>query len=367
MKSEKSALLALSLVHGIGNRTLKNLISYCGSATKVLQTSTAKLQRIPGIGPSTAANITSNQLIEQAEQELSRCEKASIQILSYTDKEYPFRLKQIPDAPPIIYKKGNIILDDKLTIAIVGTRNATNYGKQLTEKLVEDLSIVNPVIISGLAYGIDIHAHRAALKHDLSTIAVLGSGIDVIYPSAHKSTANEMLDKGALFSEQPLGAKPDAFNFPSRNRIIAGIADITIVVEAAIKGGALITAELANSYDREVAAFPGNVGATYSEGCNKLIKENKAHLIEHAQDVFRLMNWDDIAEGKPAKPSYQIENFEESEWQVIETLKQNDNVLAIDLLSIKSQITLNQLASILLQLEFKGVVKSLPGKKYQLL
>ncbi|PTB96612.1 DNA-protecting protein DprA [Marivirga lumbricoides] len=368
MDAEKHALLTLHLIPKIGNVIIKNLISYAGSAEAVLQLPKSKLIKIPGIGNQTTENILSREISEKASNEFLKAEKADVKIISYLEKDYPYRLKQIPDAPPLIYTKGFFPpKENKPTIAIIGTRNATEYGKKLTEEIISTLAPLDPIILSGLAYGIDIHAHRSALKNNLSTFAVMGSGIDVIYPAAHRSTAEEMQQKGALISEQAFGSKPDAFNFPARNRIIAGMADLVVVVEAAKKGGALITAELANSYDREVAAFPGRVHDTYSEGCNKLIKQNKAHLVETAEDVLYIMNWELENQATLKQKVLDLASFEEEEREVLNTLLQNDRVLPIDIISIKSQINLNKLASILLNLEFQGIIKSLPGKRYQII
>lgn len=367
MKAEKHALLTLHLIPKIGNVTIKNLVSYAGSAQAVLQLPKAKLLKIPGIGNQTVNNILSREISEKAEKEFEKASQLGVKIISYLEKDYPYRLKQIPDAPILIYTKGEFPAEEKKpTIAVIGTRNATEYGKKLTEDIIRTLAPLDPVILSGLAYGIDIHAHRNALKNNLSTFAVMGSGIDVIYPAAHRTTSEEMMEKGGLITEQSFGTKPDAFNFPARNRIIAGMADLVVVVEAASKGGALITAELANSYDREVAAFPGRVNDTYSEGCNKLIKQNKAHLVETAEDVLYIMNWELENQAAIKQKVLDLSAFNEEEQNVLNTLLQNNRVLPLDILSIKSQVNLNRLASVLLNLEFQGIIKSLPGKRYQL-
>lgn len=367
MNAEAKALLSLHLIPKIGTITVKNLISHCGSAQAVLDLPQSKLLKVPGIGQKTIANLKSRKITDEAEKEFTLAAKQNVRIISYLDKDYPFRLKQIPDAPIFLYTKGNFPIDrDQPTIAVVGTRNATSYGKKLTDEIIEKLSPLKPIILSGLAYGIDIHAHKAALKHQLQTYAVMGAGIDVIYPSAHKATAEEMQQTGGIISEQSFGSKPDAFNFPARNRIIAGMADLVIVVEAAKKGGALITAELANSYDREVAAFPGRIGDVYSEGCNKLIKQHKAHLVETADDVLYIMNWELENQAAIKQRILDLSSLTEDEQSVINTLLQNNKELPIDILSIKSQIALNQLAGVLLNLEMQGIIKTLPGKRYQI-
>ncbi|WNB18290.1 DNA-processing protein DprA [Marivirga arenosa] len=367
MNAEEKALMSLHLIPKIGNVTIKNLISYCGSAQAVLNLPYSKLIKVPGIGKKTIDSLKSAEITDFAEKEYLKAKQQNVGIISYTDQNYPYRLKQIPDAPILLYTKGNFPLNAKQpTIAIVGTRNATEYGKRLTEEIVKKLSPLNPIILSGLAYGIDIYAHRAALKNQLSTYAVLGSGIDVIYPSAHKASVNEMLNSGGIISEQAFGAKPDAFNFPARNRIIAGMADLVIVVEAAKKGGALITAELANSYDREVAAFPGRIGDKYSEGCNKLIKQHKAHLVETVDDILYVMNWELEKQAEIKQKVIDLSILSQDEQNVINTLLQNNKELSIDILSIKSQISLNKLAGILLNLEMQGLIKSLPGNRFKM-
>jgi DNA processing protein len=232
--------------------------------------------------------------------------------------------------------------------------------------LIESLVPHKACIISGLAYGIDIHAHKQAIRANLPTIGVMGSGIDVIYPSSHKDTVVKMLDTGGIVTEHPFGTKPDAHNFPARNRIVAGLCDAIIIVEAAVKGGALITAEIGNSYNKDVFAFPGNIGQSSSEGCNNLIKTNKAFLITSVKDLEYLMNWD-LASPPPKKVVSDLSLFDSTEKTVIEKLLENGNELLIDEMSWKTGLNVSQLASVLLVLELKGVVTPLPGKKFKLL
>jgi DNA processing protein len=367
LDAEKKALLSLTLVPRIGSSNIKHLISYAGSASAVHNLSLSRLLKIPGIGHKGANSIKNGSLMEKATEIFQQAESESCHVLSYLDKAYPYRLKQIADAPPIIFSKGQWPLSsERPTLAIIGSRNATDNGRRLTNEIIDALSPLKPIILSGLAYGIDITAHKAALRNKLSTYAVLGSGIDFIYPSIHKPIALEMQENGGLITEQVFGAKPEAFNFPARNRIIAGMADLVVVVEAARKGGALITAELANSYDREVAAFPGRVGDIFSEGCNKLIKNNQAHLIESAEDILSLMNWEMDNQAKIKQKVIDFSQLNEKEQAVIHALLQNNKELSLDLLSIKSQIGLNQLAGILLGLELNGIIRTLPGKRYQI-
>jgi DNA processing protein len=365
MNQERLALLALHLIPGIGDYTLRQLISYSGSAEKALKTPKGKLLKIPGIGSVTADAIRNGKCFKQAEKELKKAEQEEVELLFFTDKKYPSRLKSVPDAPSLLYVKGNVDLENSKTVGIVGTRKATDYGKNCVEELIEGLKAHNALIVSGLAYGIDIHAHKQAVKHKLPTIGVMGSGIDVIYPASHRDTAKKMLSHGGLITENGFGTSPDAHNFPARNRIIAGLSDALVVVEAAERGGALITADISNSYSKDVFAFPGNIGQSYSEGCNNLIKSHQAYLITSVKDLEYLMNWD--LNSKPEKKeSFSLETFEANEQVVLKLLLANKNQLMIDELSWQSAIPVSQLASVLLGLEFKGIVSALPGKVYKI-
>lgn len=368
MDEEKLYQVALNLIPGVGNLLARNLISYCGSARAVFSSSRPRLSKIPGIGHKTTESILHSKLmLQEAEQQLVEAEKQGAQVLSFTDKSFPSRLKQIADAPGILFYKGNAAFNEQKCVAIVGTRQATNYGKQLTEQLIAELAPFHPIIISGLAYGIDIAAHRAALRHGLPSLGVMASGLDIIYPSAHKNTAMEMLSQGGLITENSFGSQPDAYKFPERNRIIAGMADVVIVVEAATKGGALITAELANSYDREVFAVPGSLLSPQSAGCNRLIKQNKAHMFLSAEDLAETLKW---SNHKPAAPVQQ-DLFADmalnpQETLIIGVLKEHPGGLHIDDLSWRTQVPATHMAATLLQLEFRNMVRSLPGKKFTL-
>ena len=367
MDQERLALLALHFVPGIGDFLAKQLISYCGSATAAFKTTKGKLMKIPGIGEASAAALKNHQPYKKAEEELKRAEKENVKILFYLDQQFPQRLKQFDDCPSMLYLKGHVDINTKKTVAIVGTRQATMYGKEVVETLVDGLIPYQPLIISGLAYGIDIHAHKQALKNDMPTLGVMASGIDIIYPAAHRETAHKMLANGGLITENPFGTKPDAHNFPARNRIIAALADALVVVEAAERGGALITAELANSYNKDVFAVPGAIGQRYSEGCNKLIKINKAHLVTGVKDIVYIMNWD-IDKPQSSTPAGQLDLalYDADEQCVLELLKEKNGPMAIDELSRKSSLSPGILASLLLNLEFKDAVRSLPGKLYKL-
>ena len=367
MEQERLALLSLHFVPGIGDFLVKQLVSYCGSATDVFKLPKAKLLKIPGVGESTIAALNSGDPFRSAEEELRKAERNETRIIFFMDKAYPQRLKHFDDCPSMLYVKGNVNLNTSKTVGIVGTRQATQYGKEFVETLVNELTPHQPLIVSGLAYGIDIHAHKQALKQNLPTLGVMGSGMDVIYPSVHKDTATKMLGLGGLVTENPFGTKPDAHNFPARNRIIAGFSDALIVVEAAARGGALITAEIANNYNKDVFAVPGDIGKTYSEGCNKLIKINKAHLLTSVKDIEYIMNWSiDAATAKSSAAQLDLHLFDPDELIVVNILKEKKNSMMIDELSRKTSLSPSTLASLLLNLEFKNVVRSLPGKMYKL-
>lgn len=365
MPEAKLFQLALTLVPGLGDILVKTLISYVGSAQQVFDTPLNKLTKVPGIGSSTARAIKKFDL-KGAEKELERLSAKDVKLHFYTDSSYPKRLKNIYDAPALIYFSGNADLNHSKILAIVGTRNATNHGKAFVKEFVRDLSTQNIIIVSGLAYGIDIEAHKAALKYNIPTIGVIASGLDIIYPQVHTKYANRMLEDGGLLTEYPLKTKLDPARFPARNRIIAGMADATVVIEAASKGGALITADLASGYDREVFAIPGRWDDEFSAGCNHIIKNNMAQSITSAQDLEYYMQWAADEDQSEISIALSKEDFSSEEWNVISTIKESGNDVHIDELSWKSQIQIGQLASILLNLEFRGIVNSIAGKKYTL-
>ncbi len=363
---EKLYQLALTFVAGVGNSNARQLISYCGSAKAVFHTPKSKILKIPGIGPKLGEELASKSPLKKAELELEKIDKSGIHVCFYTDNHYPARLKTINDAPIVLYSRGQGSFEAKKTVSIVGTRNATDYGNEVTEQIVKDLTKYNTQIISGLAYGIDIAAHRAALSNGLETLAVMASGVDFIYPSVHRKTADEICDRGLLVSENSLGQKPDAHLFPARNRIIAGMADVILVVEAAEKGGALITAEIGFSYDKDVMAVPGNINNKYSKGCNKLLAEQKATIYNSIDDLEKCLNWD-LEESTPTQNKINLNEYPEDQQTVIRVLSQFNDGLPIDEIAWKSQLRVNEVPNILLMLEFEGVVKALPGKKFKVI
>lgn len=366
MSDEKLYQLALTLVPKVGPRNSRLLISHFGSASDIFSAPRGKLKKVNGIGEKIADQIANPQYLKDAEQVLKKASDAGVETVFFTDEHYPHQLKQIYDAPLVLFKKGKGKLTGRRTLAIVGTRSATDYGKETTRQIVKALKPYDPVIISGLAYGIDIEAHRAALDTGLSTFAVMASGPDIIYPSAHRVASEKMQEEGGLLTEYPPGTKPEAAHFPARNRIIAGLSEAVVVVEAAVKGGALITADIAHSYDRDVLAVPGNLGQSFSEGCNRLIEQQKAHIFTDADNLARLLNWH--VEGVPnqlqkkSKPD-SLSNEESKIW---DALHAHPAGLHFDLLSWNTQIPIHQLASVLLSMEFEGYVKALPGKLYKI-
>jgi DNA processing protein len=367
MDQNRLSLLALHFIPGIGDRLVRQLISYCGSAERVFHTPRGKLLNIPGVGAVTAQAIVKGKPFEDAEQEMRRAEAAGVSLVFFSDKHYPTRLKTLNDAPSLLYCKGNLDLENVKTVGIVGTRQATRYGREQVEKLIQGLKPHAPLIVSGLAYGIDIHAHKYSVKHALPTVGVMGSGIDVIYPSSHEEVVRKMLELGGLVTENPFGTQPDAHHFPARNRIIAGLSDALIVVEAAERGGALITANIANSYNKDVFACPGNIGQSHSEGCNNLIKSNKANLLTSIKDLEYMMNWSAEDGGVKKKAALSMEGFEGNEQSILQALANHgEGQLTLDELGWRLNLSISQLASVLLGLELKGAIRSLPGKLYKL-
>ncbi len=359
--------IAISLIPGIGSILAKKLVEYAGGAKEVFKIPREILCSIPGIGKRLSEEISKGNILETAEKEIEFIIKYNIRPLFFFDGEYPRRLKHCQDSPVIIFAKGNADPDHKKIISIVGTRSATVNGKETCGKLIRELAERghNPVIVSGLAYGIDICAHKEAMDHGLQTIAVLAHGLSTIYPSVHSAVARNILSQGALFSEFLSWEKPKKNNFIKRNRIIAGMADATIVVESGEKGGALITADIANSYDRDVFAVPGRITDRYSAGCNKLIKTHKAALIETAADLEYFMGWEKETNNK-ATGQARLFYTPTKEEQIIISLFQKSSEASVDKICRETGFPISKISNILLNLEFEGLLKSLPGKIYKL-
>ncbi|HAH24030.1 MAG TPA: DNA-protecting protein DprA [Prolixibacteraceae bacterium] len=357
--------IALSLIPGIGNVTARNLIAYIGSVEGIFKEKEKTLLKIPGVGEVNAQRVAKQNVLQLAKREVDFIHKNRIQTFFYLDDNYPTRLKNCSDAPIILYFRGKANLNERRILSIVGTRNATTYGKELCEELIQSFSKRNYplLVVSGLAYGVDVHAHKACLKYDIPTVGVFGHGLDTIYPAIHAPVAAKMLEKGGLITDFASDTKIDRQNFLRRNRIIAGLADATIVVESAEKGGALVTANIANSYNRDVFAFPGRSNDPYSKGCNNLIKRNEATLVESCLDIEKAMNWD---MNSPAPPPIQTSLFVDltgDEQKLFDLLKGGDRF--IDEITAETQLPMSKASGLLLGLEFKGLVTSLPGKMYR--
>jgi len=355
--------IALTQAPLVGAVTARNLVSYCGSARGVFQASKKELLKIPGIGERTVQAILQKDYFEAAEAEIRFIERHNIQPLFYLDKNYPERLRHFPDSPVMLYCKGDVDLNAPRTVGIVGTRQPTVHGISVCEELVESLADYQVLIVSGLALGIDATAHRKSLETGQPTLGVLGHGLSQIYPYRHKQLAGQMIEQGGgILSELGHQSGPEREHFPMRNRIIAGISDAVVVVESGISGGSIITAKMANGYNKDVFAVPGRLNDKMSLGCNHLIKTNQAHLLESVADLAYIMRWEESSQGRNIQPQLFVELSEQE--QLIVNLLHERSELGIDALTFEAGIAHSEMASLLLNLEFKGVIRSLPGKRY---
>ncbi|MFD0764160.1 DNA-processing protein DprA [Mucilaginibacter lutimaris] len=358
--------VALTFVNKIGPVLARSMASHFGGAEEVFKKSKEALTQARGVGAKRLELSDFNEALRRAEQELKFIENNKVDVLYYTDPRFPRKLKICNDSPLLLYSKGNANLNNHRIISIVGTRNATDYGRSLCRQLIEELQDYNVLIVSGLALGIDTAAHRESIALNIPTVGVLGHGYDRMYPSQNSSLAEKMLQNGGLLTEYPSGTKPGRENFPQRNRIVAGMADATVVVEAGLKGGALITAEIANTYNRDVFAFPGRLGDEYSEGCNFLIRNNKAALLTCVADLAYSLGWEKNSEITSAPEQLILPiDLSAEERSVYEIIQQHKLPLAIDDLSIKANMPMSQLAMTLLDMELQGFIRSLPGKMYK--
>jgi len=357
--------LALSFIKGIGPSSAKSLLAHFGTPQDIFNAPPSKLVKVPGLGQKRVERLDMQTPLERAEQEMKFIEQQGIDVIFYTDARYPKRLKRCIDGPVLLYSKGNAGLNMPKVVSVVGTRNATDYGKQLCHQLIDELKQYNILVVSGLALGIDTAAHRESLKLNVPTVGVLGHGFDRMYPSQNLSLAEKMQLNGAVITEYPSGTIPNRENFPERNRIVAGLADATVVVEASIKGGALITAEIANSYNRDVFAFPGRITDEFSEGCNFLIRNNKASLLSCVADMAYIMGWEKPEDVTTAAEQLLLPiDLTADEQKIFEIIRSNNAPLAIDDLTIKADMPASQLAISLLNMEMQGFIRSLPGKTY---
>lgn len=362
MNEEQLYLIALTKIPKVGPVLAKNLISYCGGAEAVFAETKANLLKIPSIGPIFVKNFDAKSVLLEAEKELKFVQRNNIKVLSFLQGEYPKRLSHFESSPIILYYKGSSDLNHFRTVGVVGTRQPTEYGKIMCDRIVEGLLPFNVLLVSGLAFGVDSLAHRKSVELNIPTLGVLGHGLDRIYPAENEVLSKKMMANGGVLTEFPSNTVPDRENFPMRNRIIAAISDVVIVIESKRKGGSIITAEFANEYNKDVFAVPGRVNDELSEGCNNLIKQNKAHLIESAADIAYIMRWEDIDAGKVIQKQLFVD-LDDDETLVVQLIRDNKEI-AIDALTYKTGKSPSVVSSILLGLEFKGMVKSLPGKKY---
>ncbi|ARV07301.1 DNA protecting protein DprA [Polaribacter sp. SA4-10] len=366
MKEEKLiAILRLQKSKAIGCIIAKKLIAATGSVEQIFKESPGKLQKINGIGQHVTNHLFDKVNIKLAEQELDYINKNKIGYSYFLEEEYPINLQHCIDSPILFFKDGNIDFNNPRIISVVGTRNMSSYGSHFCNKLIDDLAEYNPIIVSGFAYGVDICAHKAAIKNKLQTIAVLAHGFEEIYPKVHKKYINQVNENGGFLTEFWHDETPLRENFLKRNRIVAGISKATIIIESAEKGGSLVTADIANSYDKDVFALPGRATDLFSKGCNSLIKNNKAFLLNSSTDIIKMLNWDIVEKPKEIQRQLFVE-LNENEQKIYNFLHQKGKQV-LDLISIECTIPIYQLSSILLQMELKGVLKPLPGKLFELI
>lgn len=357
--------LALQHVPRIGDIMAKKLIAKCGSAKAVLKEKKENLYKIEGIGKLTLKGLFDSLHIKAAEEELKFIKDQNIQVSYFQDDDYPARLKHCIDSPILIFQVGQINLLERPIISIVGTRNVTSYGVTFCENLIAQLEAYDPIIVSGFAYGIDITAHKSAIKHGLQTIACLAHGLNQIYPKTHKKYMSQVEHNGGFLTDFWSTDTFDRNNFLKRNRIIAGISQATIVIESAEKGGSLVTADIANSYNRDVFAVPGRATDPLSVGCNNLIKTQQAHLLSHPLDVPYILNWQLERKAPKAHQKELFQDLSEEEQRIYDYLKSHNKQI-LDVIAIECQIPSYKLAGILLNMELKELIRPLPGKQFEL-
>jgi len=365
MKEEKLlAILRLQKAKGVGDILAKRLIVATGDVEQVFKEKAAVLQKINGIGAHVLKHLFDANTQESAEKELSYIQKNKISYSYFLDDDFPKNLNNCIDAPILLFKDGNIDFSNQRIISIVGTRNMTSYGRDFCNQFIEEIATYNPIIVSGFAYGVDICAHKAAIKNNLQTIAVLAHGFEQIYPKIHKQYMHQVYENGGFVTEFWHDENPLRENFIKRNRIVAGISRATIIIESAAKGGSLITADIANSYDKDVFSLPGRATDIYSKGCNYLIKTNQAHLLTSAKDVVQMLNWDVEKQATPKQQQLFVD-LNDNEQKVVDFLHQKGKQV-LDVIALDCAIPTYKLAPLLLQLELKGVVKPLAGKLFEI-
>ncbi len=363
-------LIALPLLQEVGNKRSKEFYDFFGDAKSVFQASAQDLETIPNIGRQTISAILSSreQALRRADEELRFIDKHKIQPLFLEDEAYPARLRECQDAPLLLFAKGNVDANRTHMLSVVGTRMPSDRGKERCRKIILELAerVKDLVIVSGLAYGIDVTAHKAALEAKIPTIIIPGHGLDRIYPAVHRQVAIDSLERGGILTEYMSGTSPDRQNFVARNRIIAGLSDATLVVESKEKGGSLITADMAWGYDRDVLTFPGRPEDPCSKGCNQLIKQQKAALIEDANDLLATLRWEESQVTKSPQQTELFTQLSDEELQIVELLSQYEDGLQVNRLAMEVKVAFSKLTSMLFNLELSGIVKSLPGGIYRL-
>lgn len=363
--SELLYKIGITKIPKVGPVLARNLISYCGGVKAVFEASKKELLKIPNIGPQIAERVVRQDVLKIAEKELLFNEKHGIQALFYLDKNYPSRLKHLHDSPVMLYYKGTANLNHRRIVGVVGTRKPTVRGVAYCEEIMEGLKAYDVITVSGLAYGIDATSHKKCLDLGIETVGVVGHGLKMIYPPQHRSLAEKMVHQGGLLTEYTSDTKVEREHFPMRNRIIAGVCDALIVVETAKRGGSMISAHIGNNYNKDVFAVPGRLNDKYSQGCNHLIKTHKAALLESADDIAYVMQWEKNKQDRGIQRQLFVE-LNEKERFIVDMLKETEHV-SIDSITYKAQLSSSEAAGLMLELEFKGVVKTLPGKRYVLI
>jgi DNA processing protein len=363
-QSELYYTLALLQVEGVGDVTAKKLIQNCGNAEEVFTSKKSQLQKIEGIGSVVIKNLQDKSVFVKAEAELKFITQENISTTYFQDGNYPERLKHCYDSPVLLFQAGNIDLQNRRIISIVGTRQITTYGMEFTKKLIEEISPLNPIIVSGFAYGVDIYAHQIAMDCGLQTIGVLAHGLNQIYPKTHKKYMAKMEQNGGFLTEFWSTSNPDKENFIKRNRIVAGISEATIVIESAERGGSLVTANLANDYNRDVFAVPGRTSDKYSQGCNNLIKTQRANLLTSAADLVYILNWELQRESQKVVQKQLFISLTDEEQTIYDYLQKTGKEM-MDIIALECDFPIYRISSILLNMELKGVIRPLQGKMFE--
>lgn len=362
-ETELFYLLALQKVEGVGDIVAKKLLTHCGNAETIFKTKSSQLSSIDGIGTVLLSKLKNKSIFEKAEEELKFIKNKEINVVFFKDDNYPERLKHCIDGPLLLFTSGNIDFKTRKIISIVGTRQITSHGTEFCKKLISDLAPLNPIIVSGFAYGVDIVAHQAAMEYNLQTIAVVAHGLDQIYPGVHKKYVSKMEKNGGFMTEFWSSTNPEKENFVKRNRIVAGMSEATIVIESAEKGGSLISANLANDYNRDVFAVPGRTSDKFSQGCNNLIKTQRANLLTSAADIVYILNWDLEEKSKPVQKQLFI-TLENDEQKIYDYLLKSGKEI-LDIIALECDFPIYKISGILLNMELKGVIRPLPGKLFE--